>query len=160
MNKFIYIKRYWSDDKHTNGVCSVIQTDLQNELITTASIKANPFDSKFIPLFSAQSLERGWLDNKPNESCIPIGEYHCVLEYSNRFDKKLWEIYGVEGRTETKFHASNYWHQLNGCIALGVQRLFMDNDNQFDVTRSGETMTRFHDSLRTMEGKIVKLIIE
>lgn len=159
-NIFIHIKRYNGDDNHTNGVCTLFGTDLENDLITSESIISNPFNSSFIPLFSAQSLERGWLDNEPNKSCVPVGEYHCVYEYSDSFNKKLWELYGVEGRSECKFHSANYWHQLNGCIALGVERLFLDSDKQYDVSRSVETMQRFDDVLRPMRGKIVKLIIE
>lgn len=35
--------------------------------------------------FSAQSLEKGWLNNVRNISCIPSGKYDLRLEWSPRF---------------------------------------------------------------------------
>ena len=160
MNKFIHVRRKHGDDKHTLGVCEVIGTDLTNDLITKDAVKIEGWAERLVPLFTSISLERGWLDNKPNVSCIPTGVYDCVFEHSPRFDRKLWEIYGVDGRTETKFHSANYSRSLNGCLALGRIALHLDGDNTYDITRSRETMRDFHDVLRDMEGKIVKLIVE
>ena len=69
----VIIQRYWSDKCQSLGIMTLLDNELN-------------------PVFASMSLERGWLDNKPNESCIPIGEYDCVLEYSPRFKKDLWEL--------------------------------------------------------------------
>jgi hypothetical protein len=159
-NKFIHLKRYYGDDNHSIGVCSVNRTELTNDLITKNNIKVETIAGKIIPVFSSTSLERGWLDNKPNVSCIPTGEYHCVFEYSPAFDEMLWEIYGVEGRSECKFHVANYYRQLKGCVSLGLRTLMMDSDNTYDLTKSKIALEEFTASLRDMEGKIVKLIVE
>lgn len=98
-------------------------------------------------VFKKESLERGWVDNKNRVSCIPVGVYPLVLEHSPRFKKKLWEVKNVPGRSECKFHAANYWHQLNGCIALGNNRKYIDNDLIMDVTSSRDTMRKFHEVL-------------
>ncbi|MEM1258833.1 MAG: DUF5675 family protein [Bacteroidota bacterium] len=98
-------------------------------------------------MFKGESLERGWVNNQQNISCIPEGEYPLVLEYSPRFKKELWEIKEVPGRSECKFHSANYWYQLNGCIALGNNRKFMDGDEIMDITSSRPTMKLFHDAL-------------
>ena len=100
------------------------------------------------PIFSAISLERGWRKNEARVSCVPAGEYKVVLEYSNRFKKELWELKGVKNRSETKFHSANYWHQLNGCIALGRSLKDIDGDGYCDVTNSRNTMTAFHIALK------------
>jgi len=102
------------------------------------------------------SLERGWKNNQARISCIPEGIYDLVLEYSSRFKKDLWEVYGVPGRFECKFHAANYWYQLNGCIALGNKHKDINNDNAPDVTSSRPTMKIFHDLL----SKWKKVILE
>jgi hypothetical protein len=102
------------------------------------------FDEIGKPLFTSLSLERGWRDNQSNVSCIPKGEYEVKLEFSNRFKKELWEIYGVPNRSECKFHAANYWYQLNGCIALGQTLADINNDGYNDITNSGMTMKKFH----------------
>ena len=96
------------------------------------------------PVYVGFSLERAWKDNQKRISCIPEGTYKVVLEYSNRFKKKLWEIKGVPNRSECKFHSANYWYQLNGCIALGRKRLDINSDGYADVTSSRVVMNEFH----------------
>lgn len=123
----IEIIRYWGNENQTLGVCTVYKNDK--------------------PIFSGLSLERGWRNNLPNISCIPMGDYRCVLEYSNRFKKDLWEIKDVPNRSETKFHAANYWHQLEGCIALGQKLKHLNNDKEIDITSSRNTMKAFHTAL-------------
>lgn len=131
------IQRYWSDQSQTLGTLTLLDDDLN-------------------PIFVAISLERGWLNNKPNESSIPIGEYQCLFEYSPKFKKNLWELKGVLNRSECKFHASNYWNQLNGCIALGDTAENIGQDFRLDVTNSGDTMNTFHRLLRNeLEIKVI-----
>lgn len=55
-----------------------------------------------------------------NESCcIPAGVYNCVLEWSERFKRDLFEIKGVQGRSETKFHSGNHILNSDGCPLVG-----------------------------------------
>lgn len=103
------------------------------------------------------SIERGWRDNQSNISCVPKGKYELKLEKSDRFRKKLWELYGVPNRSECKFHSANYWRQLNGCIALGVKHKDIDGDGDPDITSSRDTMKKFH---KAMSGSKAKLIIK
>ncbi len=100
------------------------------------------------PVFSAVSLERGWQNNKRNVSCVPAGQYPLVLEYSPRFERELWELKEVPNRSEAKFHAANYWEQLNGCIALGVKSKDINNDNYLDVIKSRCAIASFHEALK------------
>lgn len=95
-------------------------------------------------IYVGATLERGWRNNQSNVSCVPPGTYPLKLEYSPRFRKDLWELYDVPGRAECKFHAANYWRQLNGCIALGVKHIDIDGDGDPDVTSSRNTMKKFH----------------
>ena len=118
----------------------------QNENQTIGSLDLFNNDNEL--LFSCVTLERGWNDNERNISCVPKGEYKAVFEYSNKFKTSLWELKNVPNRSECKFHSSNYWYQLNGCIALGLQVLDINNDNFTDVTRSKPTMEVFHEILR------------
>lgn len=104
----------------------------------------NVVDDNGITLFNSKCLERGWANNRRRVSCIPTGTYDIVLEYSARFDKQLWEIKDVPNRSECKIHASNYWNQLNGCIALGVGLSDINNDGYLDVTSSRNAMNSFH----------------
>jgi len=108
-------------------------------------------------LFSCNTLELPWRDNQSNISCVPIGEYKCVLEYSDRFERDLWELKDVPNRSECKFHSANYFKQLNGCIALGDSFKDIDGDGYKDVTNSVETMRKFHNILNFL--KEIQLII-
>tara|TARA_R110000803_G_scaffold89876_1_gene157146 strand:- start:32 stop:463 length:432 start_codon:yes stop_codon:yes gene_type:complete len=123
--KTIIVNRDEGNDSQTMGVCYV--KDECGEII-----------------FKSECIERGWLDNKSRVSCIPEGEYPVKLEFSSRFKTDLYEIYGVPGRSECKFHAANYARQLNGCIALGKDRADIDKDGSKDVTSSRNTMKKFH----------------
>ena len=87
-----------------------------------------------------------------------VGEYKCVYEYSPRFERNLWELKDVPNRSECKFHASNYWKQLNGCIALGVTAENIGLDFRLDDTNSSNNMDTFHRLLKS-ESEI-KVIIQ
>lgn len=126
--KTIIVNRDWQDKNQTLGVCYV--KDERGRII-----------------FKSEAIERGWRDNQSRVSCIPEGEYPVKLEHSNRFRKELYEIYGVPGRSECKFHSANYARQLNGCIALGNNRKDIDKDGYKDVTSSRLTMAKFHKAM-------------
>jgi hypothetical protein len=135
--KTLVIQRYWSDNYQTLGTMVMLDNDMN-------------------PIFTAISLERGWQDNKPNLSSVPAGEYKCLYEYSPKFKRNLWELKDVPNRSECKFHASNYWNQLNGCIALGDTAENIGQDFRLDVTNSGDTMETFHRLLKNeLEIKVI-----
>lgn len=123
--KTIVITRDWQDKNQTLGKCVI-------------------YDENNKPLFSALSLERGWRNNENNVSCVPLGTYTAVFEYSPRFKQNLWELKNVPNRSECKFHSANYWYQLNGCIALGKTLKDINKDGYNDVTSSRATMKAFH----------------
>ena len=104
--------------------------------------------------YVGKTLERGWRDNKSRVSCVPAGVYSLKLEHSPRFRKKLWELYGVPNRSECKFHAANYWRQLNGCIALGNKHVDIDGDGDPDVTSSRIAMKKFHSMMEGVEATV------
>lgn len=134
----VEIYRLHQDENQTSGICVI-------------------YDSYGFPLFSALSLERGWRDNHQNISCVPSGKYSLKYEYSDRFKKHLWELKNVPNRTECKFHSANYWHQLNGCISLGLKYKYLNRDKYRDVTNSINTMKAFESVLKGLDE--VKLII-
>ena len=136
--KTVLINRYKVDKNYSLGHCFIKH---ENGLVE----------------FIGACIERGWRDNHSNISCVPEGVYELKLEHSPRFRKNLWELYGVPNRSECKFHAANYWSQLNGCIALGVKHKDVDGDGDPDVTSSRVTMKKFHS---IMAGSVAKVIIK
>lgn len=106
-------------------------------------------------LFEMALLELPFRNNKRNVSCVPVGEYHLVLEYSPKFQMMLWEAKGIPGRSECKFHAANYVHQLNGCFAPGAYHTDLNGDGLPDVSGSYQTLMKFHDVMgRDVKAKL------
>ena len=133
----VILTRFKQDDKQTTGRLEV-------------------FDSEGFLLFSSICIERGWLDNAQNISCIPEGCYPIELEYSPKFDRDLWEIKEVPNRSECKIHTANYASQLNGCIAPGFRLAYLNNDRAFDACLSGNTLEQFHIVMRgTLKADII-----
>ena len=95
-------------------------------------------------VFSCSTLELDYDNNKPNVSAIPAGFYSMTFEYSNKFERNLWELKGVPNRAEIKIHTANYYRQLQGCIGIGKELIDLDGDGQFDLTNSAETLEEFH----------------
>jgi hypothetical protein len=66
------------------------------------------------------TIERPWLDNKQNVSCIPAGYYKLGRVDSPRFGPDTWEIKGVPGRTHILIHVANTAHDVFGCLGLAM----------------------------------------
>lgn len=64
------------------------------------------------------TIERPWLLNEPNVSCIPEGTYPMLRTDSPRFGPNMWEI-TVPGRTHILIHVANTAKDIKGCIGLG-----------------------------------------
>lgn len=72
--------------------------------------------------------ELPWRDNQENISCVPAGTYTAVLLFSPHFNRSLFHLVDVPGRTNCMIHPANwmgdaakgYKWQLEGCIALGM----------------------------------------
>ena len=54
-----------------------------------------------------QTLERPWIDNSQDISCIPPGKYHITYTYSKRFKTKLYILKDVTNRTGIRIHVGN-----------------------------------------------------
>lgn len=72
------------------------------------------------------TVERPWLSNASDVSCIPGGTYTCRLTYSPRFGMSLYLVENVPDRFGVRIHPANLARQLNGCIALGRKLGTMD----------------------------------
>lgn len=66
--------------------------------------------------FICNTIERKWLNNKVNVSCIPSGIYKCSITNSPKFGT-TYQVNDVNGRTHILFHKANRASELQGCIA-------------------------------------------
>ena len=114
------------------------------------------------------TLELPDRENKRSISCIPVGEYTCVMRFSPHFKRWTFHITDVEGRTYILIHGANFagdvnkgWQShLNGCITLGKGRGKIKNKFgkfQKAVLTSKFAIAQFMDR---MENEEFKLIIE
>ena len=71
------------------------------------------------PLFP--TLELPWKDNQQNVSCIPAGVYKAVYMFSEKFQKNLFVLQGVQGRDLIEIHIGNTIINTHGCILIGMQ---------------------------------------
>jgi len=62
------------------------------------------------------TIERPWLQNKVNVSCIPAGEYTIKPVNSPKFGL-TYEVCDVVGRSHILLHKANRASELQGCIA-------------------------------------------
>lgn len=67
---------------------------------------------------------------------FPAGVYPIKLEYSPRFQRDLWELKSVKGRSEIKIHQVNYWDDLDGCLGVGKIHQDINHDGVMDVAQS------------------------
>lgn len=73
-----------------------------------------------------KTLENPWLNNKRNVSCIPEGTFRCVKDNEGRF--RHFRLLDVCGRSNIEIHEGNKEEHTQGCILLGKEWVFMDNE--------------------------------
>lgn len=134
------------------------QIDIPNELLEKAralpTLRLTRYNSdKFQTLgeavasmngktFSFKTLEKPWLNNKMNVSCIKTGSYVCKWEYSKKYKTNIARLYNVEGRTGILIHVGNYFKDIAGCIIVGDKHSDINKDGEKDVTNSRVTLDK------------------
>ena len=73
------------------------------------------------------TVERPWLNNAPNVSCIPIGEYECKPRYYHRGGYDASQVCDVPGRSYILFHVGNYVRNSQGCILINSEHVYSKN---------------------------------
>jgi hypothetical protein len=96
----------------------------------------------------ALTLERPWLDNKPNESCIPAGTYACQ-RFHSASHPDTFQVMNVPDRTGILFHTGNLMQHSAGCILIGEQ--FELYKGQPAVLSSKKGFKEFMDKLGSMQ---------
>ena len=72
--------------------------------------------SQGIPL--CVTLERPWLENKTDVSCIPPGTYR-MTHFNSPSKGKVFLLHDVPGRSMIEMHIANRVSELAGCVAVG-----------------------------------------
>lgn len=114
------LKRFYSDSESTRG----IYLDDSGVLAVT--------------------LERPWLNNKQQVSCIPCGVYICKRVKSPKFGI-TFEVTNVPNRSHILHHSGNFVKDTLGCVILGVR--FGKINNTIAVLDSKKAFNKFMDKL-------------
>lgn len=80
-----------------------------------------------------RTLERPWLYNATDISCIPEGTYTVVPDDTGRF--QYYRVLDVDGRTAIEFHGGVGPLNSNGCVLVGMQF-----NKQLNLMRSMEAL--------------------
>lgn len=77
--------------------------------------------------YEIMTLERPWVDNKPEISCIPADMYEVKYRDSDLTKRltsgkhtKTFQIVDVEGRTNIMIHIGNFIKNSLGCVLVGM----------------------------------------
>jgi len=96
------------------------------------------------------TIERPWLDNKPNVSCIPEGKYRMGWRESPKFGE-TWHVKDVAERTWILIHAANYPKDVQGCIGLGTGLM----GDRIAVSNSRKAVDQFEKLTRDIEWRLI-----
>jgi hypothetical protein len=58
----------------------------------------------------------------PKETCIPLGTYMVVIDFSNRFQRRLPRLLDVPQFTGIRIHPGNKAKDTDGCLLPGVEK--------------------------------------
>lgn len=93
------------------------------------------------------TLERPWLNNQKNVSCIPKGIYMCRRVESPRFGE-TFQVLDVPKRSHILFHKGNIDDDSHGCILVGEEYGILGESNA--ILSSGRAFKEF---LARLEGE-------
>ena len=86
-------------------------------LVRFAYLPKGTISELIIPgLQTPYTIQRPWLDNQANISCIPDGVYPLEWDLTGRITN-VPRLRGTEPRTQINIHIANDPHELQGCIA-------------------------------------------
>lgn len=107
-----------------------------------------------------QTIELPWLDNRPEVSCIPPGDYIMKWMPSAKYKRPMLTLLNVPGRSGILFHTGNFagdttkgWRtDSNGCIFPGMERGSLEHAarQQRVVLRSGLALESLEAAVRTL----------
>lgn len=69
-------------------------------------------------------LERPWVNNERNVSCIPAGQYsvsYLERSASGKY-RNVWHVEDVPGRSGVLIHTGNVVSHSRGCLIIGKRR--------------------------------------
>lgn len=122
-----------------NTMNTVTITRTPNSTETPGTLLAQVGDTTF----TCKTLERPYINNQRNISCIIAGTY--TVKWKFHIGKFGWkyEVQNVPNRGGILIHAGNYFTDSQGCILLGQTFADINGDKVIDITNSRVTVDAF-----------------
>lgn len=108
------------------------------------------------------TVERPWKSNEKSVSCVPAGRYE-LEPYSSDKHPDCWALknealgvtpYGPSQRTHCLIHVANFPHEVEGCIAPGMEL----HPASWGVARSRDAMEKLRVLLGNGGGWVLDVI--
>ena len=93
--------------------------------------------------FGCFTLERPWLNNQLNISCVPKGSYNCIWAYQGDLKEYHYELQNTAPRSGIFIHEGTFNSDTEGCILLGGLLVDYNNDGEKDLGNSRIILTAF-----------------
>lgn len=103
------------------------------------------------------TMERPWLQNKSNISCIPAGTYQVIWSRSPRLRKFTYEVLNVPGRGGIRIHAGNRAADSLGCPLLGLRLGRIGSDRAVLASRSAVALFESHFQRKSFTLEVVNV---
>ena len=120
---------------------------LQREMYTSYGIFGSlmlVFGDNTPSITLAKTLERTWLNNEVNESCIPQGVYLLEPAHYNRGGYDTVRLVDVPDRSDILIHIGNWQHNSLGCILVGSEiAILSDKLALLDSAKAFKWVMRF-----------------
>lgn len=97
-------------------------------------------------LYRCVTLEPSFVLNETWISCVPPSKYTMAKRTSDRFGEHF-HVKNVPGRSFILMHGLNFYHQTEGCIGAGERFKYLNDDAQYDLVDSGDTLRDLLDLL-------------
>lgn len=104
-------------------------------------------------VFECKTLELAWNNNKPFNSCIPMGRYQVRKRHSDAY-RNHWHVLDVPNRDLILIHFGNFHRDTDGCICVGRDYYDLDQDGYADVTSSRQTMRALNNAITVNQFKL------
>lgn len=92
-----------------------------NGYLTRTYYPGHTFGTLVIGGETFHTIERPWLDNQRNVSCVPAGSYRAIFlprSASGKY-RRVWHLKPVDDRTGILVHNGNLVRHTKGCLILG-----------------------------------------
>ncbi len=133
-------------NKYKNGDINVITQPVGQPIVTVTRIKDDGKETVGqlrTTNFGADTLERPWLNNQRDISCIPKGTYRCEWTFSLGHLGWTYEVLNVPNRSGIRIHKGNYFSDTEGCILLGGTFTDLNKDGEPDILNTNTIVPSF-----------------